>query len=102
MDRLRTTVAYRVVDGRPVCYTMGAMKMHASKSIEALRARFRREWLLIAVDEVDAATTTPVRGRLLAHSPHRDELYAKERAVRGLTLTVYSEDHLPQGYAAAF
>ena len=73
-----------------------------SQPIEALRRRFHREWLLIAVDRVDPATTTPQRGRLLAHSPHRDELYAKERRVRGLTLTVYSDDRLPQGFAAAF
>ena len=73
-----------------------------SESIEQLRRRFHREWLLIAVDDVDEATTTPQRGRLLAHSPHRDELYAKERRVGGLTLTVYSEDQLPQGFAAAF
>ena len=78
------------------------MKMRVSHPIESLRARFRREWLLIAVDQVDPATTTPLRGRLVAHSPHRDELYAKERRMRGVTLTVYSEDHLPQGYAAAF
>ena len=78
------------------------MKMRTSQPIESLRARFRREWLLIAVDKVDSVTTTPLRGRLLAHSPHRDELYPKERTVRGLTLTVYSEDQLPQGYAAAF
>ena len=78
------------------------MTLSASRPIDAWRARFRREWLLIAVDKVDPATTTPVRGRLLAHSPHRHELYAKERQVRGLTLTVYSEDQLPQGYAAAF
>ena len=73
-----------------------------SQPIEALRRRFRREWLLIAVDQVDKATPTPRRGRLLAHSPHRDELYAKERRARGLTLTVYSDDQLPQGFAAAF
>ena len=73
-----------------------------SALIDTLRKRFHREWLLIAVDEVDAATTTPLRGRLLAHSPHRDEVYLKERSARGLTLTVYSEDRLPQGYAAAF
>ena len=88
---------------RGECYTKNTMKpMSVSQSIEGLRRRFHREWLLIAVDEIDQATTTPRRGRLLAHSPHRDELYAKERSVRGLTLTVYSDDHLPQGFAAAF
>lgn len=78
------------------------MKRLTSEPIEKLRARFHREWLLIAVDELDARTTTPRRGHLLGHSPYRDELYAKERRARGLTLTVYSEDQLPQGYAAAF
>ena len=75
---------------------------HLSRPIEQLRRRFHREWLLIAVDDVDETTTTPRRGRLLAHSPHQDELYATERRVGGLTLTVYSEDQLPQGFAAAF
>jgi hypothetical protein len=73
-----------------------------SESIEVLRKRFRREWLLIAVEKVDRKTTTPLRGRLLAHSPHRDEVYAKERTTHGLTLTVYSDDKLPKGFAAAF
>ena len=78
------------------------MKTFSSEPIEKLRGRFRREWLLIAVDEIDTRTTTPVRGHLLAHSPYRDEIYTKERDAHGLTLTVYSEDQLPQGYAAAF
>ena len=40
-----------------------------SESIEKIRKRFskRRQWLLILVDEMDETTTTPVRGRLIAH-----------------------------------
>ena len=79
------------------------MVQFKTEPIERLRKRFHREWLLIAVTKMDEATTTPLRGRLLAHSPHLDEIYARERAAaRGLTLTVYSEDDLPKGYAAAF
>lgn len=48
-----------------------------SQKIETLRKRFHNEWLLIAVDETDEATTTPLTGRLLAHSKNRDEIYKK-------------------------
>jgi len=73
-----------------------------SQNIETLRKKFKREWLLIAVDKTDESTTTPLTGRLLAHSPHRDEVYHKERKHKGHTLTVYSEDSFPKGYATAF
>lgn len=73
-----------------------------TQKIETIRKRFRREWLLIAVDKMDESTTTPLTGRLLAHSPHRDEIYSKEMNYKGHILTVYSEDGFPKGYAAAF
>jgi hypothetical protein len=77
------------------------MKMR-SLPIEHIRRRYDREWLLIAIDEMDEATTTPVRGRLLAHSPHRDQIYARSRRYSNPALIVYSEDDFPKGYAAAF
>ena len=70
--------------------------------IDDLRKRFHREWLLVAIDEMDEETTTPVRGHILAHSPHRDEIYRRDSKSKQHTLTVYSEDRLPEGYAAAF
>jgi hypothetical protein len=73
-----------------------------TQRIEAIREKFHREWLLIAVDDMDKSTTTPLTGRLLAHSPHRDEIYRLDMKYRGHTLTVYSEDGFPRGYAAAF
>jgi len=73
-----------------------------TQKIEIIRKRFRREWLLIAVEKMDESTTTPLTGRLLAHSPHRDEIYRKEMKRKGHTLTVYSENGFPKGYAAAF
>ena len=73
-----------------------------TQNIEAIRKRFHREWLLIAVDKMDEERTIPLTGRLLTHSPHRDEIYRKEMKCKGHTLTVYSEDGFPKGYAAAF
>lgn len=75
-----------------------------TEKIELIKGRFDREWLLIAVDRIDESTTTPVSGRLIAHSPHRDEIYnilLKSRKAKRV-LVEFSEDSFPEGYAAAF
>lgn len=77
------------------------MRRHAVP-IDQIRKRYTREWLLVAIDELDQATTTPVRGRLLAHSPHRDEIDRLSIKYPRPALVVYSEDTFPPGYAAAF
>ena len=71
-------------------------------SIDQIRRRYKREWLLVAVEEMDKATTTPLRGRLLAHSPHRDEIDRASIRYPKPALVVYSEDDFPPGFAAAF
>lgn len=74
------------------------------EKIQTMKKRFHREWLLIAVDKFDKATTTPVSGRVIAHSPHREDIYhilLKPLKARKL-LVEYSEDSFPKGYAAAF
>lgn len=75
-----------------------------SQKIETIKGGFRREWLLIAIDRMDAATTTPVSGKLLAHSPHREDIYQKLMKLPKVKkiLVEYSEDSFPKGYAAAF
>jgi hypothetical protein len=78
------------------------MKIH-SLPIDQIRRRFDREWLLIAIAEMDEATTTPLRGRLLAHSHNREEIYDRLLRTRvRLPLVTYSEDTPPKGYAVAF
>ena len=71
--------------------------------IEQIRRRYKREWLLIAIDEMDEATTRPRRGRLLAHSKNREAVYDQLlRTTAKLPLVTYSEDSPPEGYAVAF
>jgi hypothetical protein len=71
--------------------------------IDQIRGRYRREWLLIAIEQMDEATTTPVRGRLLAHSRDREAIYDRLLRTRvRLPLVTYSEDTPPKGYAVAF
>lgn len=76
-----------------------------SQKIATFKKRHRREWLLIRVDHADPTTTTPLTGRLLAHSPRREDIYRRllqpPKAGRKL-LVEYSEDTFPKGYAAAF
>lgn len=73
-----------------------------SQTIEDIRKQFHHEWLLIAIDEMDEKTTTPLKGHLLAHDSNRDNIYMEEMKHQGNTLTIYSEEGLPLGYAAAF
>ena len=76
--------------------------MTKSEAIERIRRRFHREWLLIAVERMNPRTQAPIRGRLLAHSRDRDDIYNKMMRRKGLTLVAYSDDRLPAGYATAF
>ena len=75
-----------------------------SERIEEIKKKHRHEWLLIAVHKMDEATTTPISGRLIAHSPHRHEIYSalKNSRLPNRVLVEYAEDDLPKGYAAAF
>ena len=71
--------------------------------IDQIRRRYKREWLLIAVQDLDETTTTPRRGRLLAHSKDREAIYDRLLRTRvRLPLVTYSEDAPPKGYAVAF
>ena len=72
-----------------------------SQKINTIRKRFPKEWLLIAVDRVNELTQ-PISGRLLAHSPSRDEIYKKSMSHKGLALIDYSEDKLPKDIAIVF
>ena len=67
---------------------------YKSAKIEDIRKKFRnkREWLLIAVDKVDKATCAPLRGRLIAHSPHQEDISRLSMTYKGHALVDYSED----------
>ncbi|MBI1883269.1 MAG: hypothetical protein HYS08_03580 [Chlamydiae bacterium] len=73
-----------------------------SQKLEKLRKQFQKEWLLIAIDRMDESTTTPVQGRLLAHSPDPLDVHkAAQKSREPLLMTVYSNDW-PEDIAACF
>lgn len=75
-----------------------------SQSIKTLKRKYPREWLLIDVDKLDPFTTTPLSGKLVAHSSHREDIYQRlmKRPKAKKLLVEYSQDTFPKGYAAAF
>ena len=73
-----------------------------SQPIEKIRKRFKREWLLFAVTEMDERKTLPLKGRLITHSPRQDDVYRALLCHKGRTYMTFSDDNLPMGYAAAF
>lgn len=77
---------------------MGSQEIQA---IEDIRKQFHHEWLLIAVDEMDEKTTTPLKGHLLAHSPDPMEVHKVAMQHDGLLATIYS-DNWPDDLAACF
>jgi len=80
------------------------VKIMKIEKIESIKKRYHREWLLIALNKIDESTTTPISGRLISHSPHREDIYRLLlKPPKGKKLLVeYSEDTFPKGYAAAF
>ncbi|MBI4430607.1 MAG: hypothetical protein HY587_02720 [Candidatus Omnitrophica bacterium] len=72
-----------------------------TQKIEDIRKRYDHEWLLIAVDQMNEATSTPLTGRLLAHNPDPLEIHKVAMRHDGFLATIYSNDW-PEDLAACF
>ena len=75
------------------------------KPIEHIKKQFRRrEWLLIDIDRMDESTTTPLTGRLIAHSPRKDAVWKILRQSPNIKRPMIecSSHKLPKGTAIIF
>ena len=72
-----------------------------SEAIEAIRKRYKNEWLLIAVDTVDPLTSTPIRGHLIGHGARRQDVHEISKQYEGVAYIVHS-DEWPEDLAACF
>jgi len=52
------------------------------ESLSTLKRRYPKEWLLLT-NVVADELTRPIKGRLVAHSKNRDDIYDRLRTVRG-------------------
>ena len=81
------------------------MRSVVSEKIEQIKKRFhRREWLLIDIDQMNESKTIPMRGRLIAHSSRREDVWNVLRKSPGLKrpLIECSSHKLPKGTVIAF
>ena len=75
--------------------------MMESSDIAAIERQYPDEWLLIEVEETDAADL-PVKGKLLCHSKSRDEIHEvimKVRTPERDLYLAYTGDPVPPGMA---
>jgi hypothetical protein len=84
--------------GQPVCCLLLPSKEDKMEpeSIEAIRKRFKDEWLLIKVTKTDELDQ-PTEGTLLSHSPDRDEIWRSFRESSGDLLVEFSGPVAPKG-----
>lgn len=67
-------------------------------TFEQMQHRYAGEWVLIAELESDENMQV-VRGEVLAHSPHRDEVYDALRAFQGRSLAIEYMGTPPEDWA---
>jgi hypothetical protein len=59
------------------------------QTISALKKQYPKEWLLLTHVTADTLTR-PIKGRLVAHSKNRDEIYDRLGRVRGSVCITYT------------
>jgi hypothetical protein len=73
-----------------------------SEPIDHILKRYKDEWLLIAPDKVDERTLKIKTGRLIAHSPRKEDLEETLITYKGNLYSLFSGPPLPPGFRAAF
>lgn len=75
--------------------------MKEIENIENIRHRFRGEWLLIGVDEVDEVTGEPLKGHLIDHDKSSDTIWNEAGKHLEPVMVLFSDDW-PEDMAACF
>lgn len=76
--------------------------MKKSLKISEIKKRFKKEWLLIAVDKMDSKKGSPLTGTVVFHSPDFQDLAAAAKKTKySHLMSIYSEDW-PEDLAACF
>jgi len=59
------------------------------EDIAKIKRRYPKEWLLLTNVTADKLTH-PVKGKLVAHSKNRDDIYSRLPRIRGSSCVVYT------------
>ena len=77
------------------------MAMSEIVPIKELEKRYQDEWILVEVVE-ENEFQEPIKGKLIAHSKDRDELYERMKEAIGDISLFFAGDIPKKGYAVAF
>ena len=69
--------------------------------IEEINKKYKDEWILANVLKLDALDQ-PVELDVIAHSKNRDEIYKKQKGMKGFLAILYTGEMIEEGYAVAF
>ena len=72
--------------------------MNEVLTVEEIQSRFDSEWVLVGDPKSDA-TLTIQAGRILAHSPDRDEVYRRAAALKPNRFAVLFTGAIPEDTA---
>ena len=75
--------------------------MEETATIEEIEKKYKDEWVLIEVLE-ENEFEEPTKGRLIAHSKSRDEIYDLLKDKTGDISVFFTGDIPKKGYAVAF
>jgi len=64
--------------------------------VDEIKRKYKDEWILIKVSKVDKFGV-PVEGEVIAHSKSRDEIYEKQRSMKGDLAVIYT-GQIPKSY----
>lgn len=69
--------------------------------MEELKKKFKNEWVIIEIIEEDEFNE-PKKVRVIANSKNRDEIYEKQKELKGDIAITYTGEIPEKGYAVAF
>lgn len=71
------------------------------QQLSTLKQRYPKEWLLLT-DVVADELTHPIKGRLVAHSKNRDEIYDRLGHVRAKSFCIEYTGNIPKDLVVVF
>jgi len=70
-------------------------------SMKKIVEKYRDEWVLIVYEELDEDLNVK-KGKVIAHSPRKDEIYARLSETRGKNVAIEYTGKLPEDLAVMF
>ena len=77
------------------------MKGKRVQRLSALKRRYPKEWLLLT-NVVADELTRPIKGKLVAHSKNRDDIYDRLAHIRAKSVSIEYTGRVPKDLVVVF